>query len=47
MVWLTLDREARAGYLNLPKDAAYFGPRKPQAYIRQLRAFLRKLGYVG
>jgi hypothetical protein len=44
-VWPTLEREAQAGYLDLPKDEGFSGPRKPQAYIRQLRAFLRKLGY--
>jgi streptogramin lyase len=46
IVWPTLEREARAGYLDLPKDQAFFGPRKADVYIRQLRAFLRKLGYL-
>jgi hypothetical protein len=45
IVWPALEREARAGYLDLPKGDEFFGPRKPQAYVRQLRAFLRKLGY--
>jgi streptogramin lyase len=46
VVWPTLEREAHAGYLDLPKDEAFVRPRKAQAYLRELRAFLRKLGYA-
>jgi streptogramin lyase len=46
LVWPTLEREARAGYLDYPKGGGFFGPRKAQGYLRQLRAFLRRTGYA-
>ena len=45
-VWPTLEREASAGYLGCPRSGCVFTPRDPQVYIRQVRAFLRKTGYL-
>jgi predicted acyl esterase len=45
-VWPTLEREAAQGYLNCPRGGCSFSPSNPQAYIRKVRAFLRKTGYL-
>ena len=45
-VWPTLEREAARGYLDCPARGCAFSPRNPQRYIRKLRAFLRKAGYL-
>ena len=44
--WPTLEREARAGYLDCPKTGCLFEPRDPRIYIRKVRTFLHKTGYI-
>jgi virginiamycin B lyase len=44
-VWQTLEHEARLGYLDC-RNGCFAEPRNPQAYIRKVRAFLRKTGYI-
>lgn len=44
-VWPTLEQAARQGYLDC-RDGCFAEPRNPQAYIRKVRAFLRRTGYL-
>jgi hypothetical protein len=44
-VWPTLEHAAAQGYLAC-RAAPGCAPSNPQAYIRELRAFLRKTGYL-
>jgi len=46
VVWPALERAAREGYLGCPKGGCFFEPRDPQTYIKRVRAFLRKTGYL-
>jgi streptogramin lyase len=45
VVWPTLEDAARQGYLDCA-EGCLLEPRSPQAYIRKVRAFLRKTGYL-
>jgi hypothetical protein len=44
-VWPALEQAARRGYLNCAAGCG-LEPRDPQAFIRKVRAFLRKTGYL-
>lgn len=45
-VWTALEHAAAEGYLGCPRGGCAFSPSDPQAYIRKVRAFLRKNGYL-
>jgi sugar lactone lactonase YvrE len=44
-VWPALEQAAREGYLGCA-GSCFFEPRDPHAYIRRVRSFLRKTGYL-
>jgi streptogramin lyase len=46
VVWSALEQAARQGYLSCPRNGCLVEPRDPQAYIKRVRAFLRKTGYL-
>jgi streptogramin lyase len=45
-VWPTLEHAARQGYLGCRGGGCFSQPHDPHAYIRNVRAFLRKTGYL-
>jgi streptogramin lyase len=46
VVWPALEQAAHQGYLGCRTGGCSLEPRNPQAYIRKVRAFLRRTGYL-